>query len=81
MVKIGIIGGTGLNDPELIQDTQEITVTTPFGEPSSQLTIGTIAGIDVVIIARHGKQHKINPTNVNYRAKWCGNCDLLRILD
>ena len=68
MVKIGIIGGSGLDDPQLLQGAEEISITTPYGEPSSPLTVGTIAGTDVVIIARHGRQHTIPPTQVNYRA-------------
>jgi len=67
-MKIGIIGGTGLDDPKLLQDCQEKEVMTKFGEPSSKLTLGKINGVDVVILARHGKEHNISPTKVNYRA-------------
>ncbi|MCP4399460.1 MAG: MTAP family purine nucleoside phosphorylase [bacterium] len=74
MSKIGIIGGSGLDDPQLLHDAEECHVRTPFGEPSSPLTIGTIAGKEVVMIARHGKQHTIPPTHVNYRA----NIDALK---
>ncbi|MGJ8680837.1 S-methyl-5'-thioadenosine phosphorylase [Paraglaciecola sp.] len=68
MKKIGVIGGTGLDDPQILKDAEELSITTPFGEPTSPLTIGTINGKDVVILARHGKQHTITPSNVNYRA-------------
>jgi 5'-methylthioadenosine phosphorylase len=68
MVKIGIIGGSGLDDPNLLRDAEEFHMTTPFGEPSSPLTVGSIEGRKVVILARHGKQHTIPPTQVNYRA-------------
>jgi len=68
MNKIGIIGGSGLDDPQLLKDAEEIRITTPFGEPSSPLTVGSIAGRDVVLLARHGRQHTITPTHVNYRA-------------
>lgn len=68
MVKIGIIGGSGLDDPKLISDYSEKTVTTEFGKPESNLTLGKIGGVEVVILARHGKKHQTNPTNVNYRA-------------
>jgi len=68
MVKIGIIGGSGLDDLQLLKDKKEKNVTTKFGKPSSSLTIGKIKGVDVVILARHGKKHSIMPTNVNYRA-------------
>lgn len=68
MIKIGIIGGSGLDDPKILQDPQEIGVDTPYGKPSSLLTTGKIRGVDVVILARHGKKHSIMPSNVNYRA-------------
>ncbi|MBN1644589.1 S-methyl-5'-thioadenosine phosphorylase [Candidatus Woesearchaeota archaeon] len=68
MVKIGIIGGSGLDDPDILKDKQEIEAETPYGKPSDKLSIGTISGIDVVIISRHGKKHSIMPSNVNFRA-------------
>lgn len=68
MVKIGIIGGSGLDDPDILKDKKEINVETPYGKPSSPLTIGKISGVDVVILARHGRNHSIMPTKVNFRA-------------
>jgi len=68
MVKIGIIGGSGLEDPNILKDAKEINVETKFGKPSSALTIGKIEGIDAVILSRHGKKHSIHPGKVNYRA-------------
>ena len=68
MVKIGIIGGSGLDDPGLLKDGKSIDVDTPYGKPSSELTVGTIQGAQVVILARHGKQHTLPPFKVNYRA-------------
>jgi 5'-methylthioadenosine phosphorylase len=67
-MKIGIIGGTGLDNPKLLEDCREIEVDTPFGKPSSKLMCGKLFGIDVVIISRHGKKHEIPPTHVNNRA-------------
>ncbi len=67
-VKIGIIGGSGLDDPRLMKDIKEKKVKTPYGSPSSALTIGKMQGVDTVILARHGKDHSIYPTGVNYRA-------------
>ena len=67
-VKIGIIGGSGLDDPNLLEKAREAAVRTPYGSPSSRLTTGKINGVDVVILARHGKDHSIYPTGVNYRA-------------
>lgn len=68
MAKIGIIGGSGLDDPKLLNDFKEISVETKYGKPSSVLTTGKIAGIDVVILARHGRGHTIYPSGVNFRA-------------
>ena len=68
MVKVGIIGGSGLDDPDILKDAREVAVETPYGTPTSVLTCGAIEGIDVVIIARHGKDHSIYPTKVNFRA-------------
>jgi 5'-methylthioadenosine phosphorylase len=51
-----------------LKDAKEFQMITPFGEPSSPLTVGSIEGREVVILARHGRQHTIPPTQVNYRA-------------
>ncbi len=67
-MKIGIIGGSGLEDPNLLEDFKIKEVETPFGKPSSPLTTGRINNIDVVIISRHGLKHEITPTEVNNRA-------------
>lgn len=67
-VKIGIIGGTGLDDPEILENAKEKNVETPYGNPSSPLMTGTIGEQDVVILARHGRDHSIYPSGVNYRA-------------
>ncbi|TFG05681.1 MAG: S-methyl-5'-thioadenosine phosphorylase [Promethearchaeota archaeon] len=68
MVKIGIIGGSGLDDPEILKDAKDIEVNTAYGKPSSPLQLGKIHDVDVVLIARHGRKHTIPPTQVNYRA-------------
>ncbi len=68
MAKIGIIGGSGLDDPKILKGAKEIEADTPYGKPSSPLTVGKINGIDVVILARHGREHTIPPTQVNFRA-------------
>jgi 5'-methylthioadenosine phosphorylase len=68
MVKVGIIGGSGLDDPKLLENYDRFFVTTPFGEPSSPVTEGKLNGVDVCIIARHGLKHQYMPTNVNNRA-------------
>jgi len=68
MVKIGIIGGTGVYDPNLIEDAKKIKVHTPYGKPSDFITTGIYKGKEVAVIPRHGSGHRINPSNVNYRA-------------
>ena len=67
-MKFGIIGGSGLDDPKLLENYQEIEVETLYGKPSSKLTTGTIGNHEVVIIARHGRGHTIMPTKVPFRA-------------
>ncbi len=68
MAKIGIIGGSGLDNPDILKDVKEIKVKTPYGNPTSNLKIGKIHDVEVVLIARHGREHTIPPTQVNYRA-------------
>ena len=68
MTKIGIIGGSGLDDPSILEGTEDLEVDTSFGKPSSSLKIGKIKGVDVVLLARHGRDHSIPPTQVNFRA-------------
>ena len=68
MGRIAIIGGSGLDDPKILEQPYEKEVSTPFGKPSSPLTFGKIKGVDVVLIARHGRQHTTPPTQVNFRA-------------
>jgi len=67
-VKIGIIGGSGLDNPDILEDASEKEIDTPYGKPSSSLKMGKIKGVDVVLLARHGRKHTIPPTQVNYRA-------------
>ena len=68
MIKIGIIGGSGLDDPNLLEDPKEIDMPTPFGKPSSLIKEGKIEGVDIALVARHGRKHIIPPTQVNFRA-------------
>jgi len=68
MPKIGIIGGSGLDDPDILKNAKELVVNTPYGEPSSPLTTGLLDGVETVILARHGRQHQYSPTEVNCRA-------------
>ena len=68
MTKIGIIGGSGLDNPGILKNAKDTEVNTPYGPPSCPLKEGTISGKEVVLIGRHGREHTIPPTQVNYRA-------------
>lgn len=65
---IGIIGGSGLYDIEGLTQREEIAVSTPFGEPSDKIVSGVLAGRRVFFLPRHGKGHRILPTELNHRA-------------
>ena len=65
---LGVIGGSGLYSIEGLQIAETRAVSTPFGPPSSPLTIGELQGSPIVFLARHGQGHTISPTEVNYRA-------------
>ena len=68
MSKIGIIGGSGLDDPDILEGSSETSIKTPYGDPSSKIKEGKIEGQHVAILSRHGIDHSILPTNVNFRA-------------
>ena len=68
MNKIGIIGGSGLEDPDLLESPEVLIPDTPYGAPSSPLLCGNIGGTAVVILSRHGRDHTIPPSGVNNRA-------------
>ncbi|MFC1675263.1 S-methyl-5'-thioadenosine phosphorylase [Candidatus Omnitrophota bacterium] len=68
MSRTGIIGGSGLYKMEGISDIKEVSVKTPFGEPSDKLITGNLEGKEVVFLPRHGLGHRISPTAINYRA-------------
>jgi len=67
-VEIGIIGGSGLYDMEELTERSEINLDTPFGKPSDSLILGTLGGKRVVFLARHGRGHRILPSELNFRA-------------
>lgn len=68
IIKVAIIGGSGLEDPQIMRDSSKIAIKTPYGDPSSEFITGNIDGVDVVILSRHGFKHTIPPTQVNNRA-------------
>lgn len=67
-IEIGIFGGTGLYDSSLLESPQEITIDTPYGNPSDSITIGIFKDRKVAFLPRHGKKHTIPPHLINYRA-------------
>ena len=71
-VQIGIIGGSGLYDMDDVTDRKEVTLTTPFGEPSGPYVLGTLKGKRVAFLARHGVGHRVLPSELNFRANVFG---------
>ncbi len=65
---LGFIGGSGLYDIERLTDRQEIGISTPFGEPSDSIVTGSLDGVPVAFLPRHGKGHRISPTEIPVRA-------------
>jgi len=68
MAVIGIIGGSGLEDPAILKESRDVEIETPWGPPSSPLREGRVEGRKVYLLARHGREHTIPPTQVNNRA-------------
>ena len=66
--EIGIFGGTGIYDSEMLQNSKEITIDTPYGKTSDSITIGEFNGRKIAFMPRHGKKHTIPPHMINYRA-------------
>jgi 5'-methylthioadenosine phosphorylase len=68
VARIGIIGGSGLYQMDALKNVEEIQVQTPFGSPSDALILGTLEGIRVAFLARHGRNHTILPSELPFRA-------------
>lgn len=66
--EIGIIGGSGLYSMKGLTDVHEVTLETPFGAPSDPYVLGNLEGRKVAFLARHGRGHRILPTELNFRA-------------
>jgi 5'-methylthioadenosine phosphorylase len=66
--KIGIIGGSGLYQMDALQDVEEVSIDTPFGPPSDALIVGTLEGVRVAFLARHGRHHHLSPSELPFRA-------------
>ena len=73
---IGVIGGSGLYEIEGLEDARWEAVFTPFGEPSDEILRGTLGGVEMAFLPRHGRGHRIPPSDLNYRA----NIDALKRL-
>jgi 5'-methylthioadenosine phosphorylase len=65
---LAVIGGSGVYSIEELKNVKEVAVKTPFGTPSDKIITGVLEGVPVAFLPRHGRGHKFNPTEVNYRA-------------
>jgi len=66
--KIAVIGGSGLYDIEGLKDIEEVDINTPFGKPSDKIVVGKLEGAGIAFLPRHGRGHRLLPTEVPYRA-------------
>jgi len=71
-MQIGVIGGSGLYKMDALTDREEVRVTTPFGDPSAPYIVGTLNDRRVAFLARHGKGHRLMPSELNFRANIFG---------
>jgi 5'-methylthioadenosine phosphorylase len=69
---VGVIGGSGLYALEGLEDVREVRLATPFGEPSDDYVLGRLGGVELVFLPRHGRGHRLNPTEINSRANIWG---------
>lgn len=65
---IGIIGGSGLYDIEGLKGVRDVRIRTPFGAPSDAIRVGRLDGVSIAFLSRHGRGHRLNPGEINYRA-------------
>jgi 5'-methylthioadenosine phosphorylase len=81
---LGVIGGSGLYEVDGLEDKRWVSVQTPWGDPSDQLLTGTLGGVKLVFLPRHGRGHRLSPTDLNFRAnihalKSLGCTDILSV--
>ena len=69
---VGVIGGSGLYDIDGLTDVKEVALSTPFGEPSDAFITGVLDGVKMVFLPRHGRGHKVSPSEINFRANIWG---------
>jgi 5'-methylthioadenosine phosphorylase len=72
MVRVGIIGGSGIYNPSMFHNVKEMKLRTPFGYPSDSFIVGDVDGVETVFLSRHGRGHKFSPSDINYRANIYG---------
>lgn len=79
--RVGLIGGSGVYDLSAIEGLREESIDTPFGRPSDAYMTGSLGGVPVAFLSRHGRGHRASPSEINYRANICGfkllGCDAL----
>jgi 5'-methylthioadenosine phosphorylase len=79
--RVGLVGGSGVYDLSAIENLREERLDTPFGKPSDSFFTGTLGGVPVAFLSRHGRGHRVSPTEINYRANVCAfkmlGCDAL----
>ena len=71
-IKIGVLGGSGLYEIEGFEGRQEVTLSTPYGDPSDAYVCGELEGTPIVFLPRHGRGHRHTPSEINYRANLWG---------
>ena len=71
-IRIGIIGGSGLYDMQELSRVTAVSIDTPFGHPSDDYVIGTLKGVRVAFLPRHGQGHRLTPSEINFRANIYG---------
>jgi 5'-methylthioadenosine phosphorylase len=79
--RIGILGGSGLYDLAELREARDEAISTPFGDPSDSFRVGELGGRSVAFLARHGRGHRLSPSEINYRANIFGfkqlGCDAI----
>lgn len=71
-IKIGVLGGSGLYELEGFEGRQEVTLSTPYGDPSDAFVCGELDGTPIAFLPRHGRGHRLTPSEINYRANLWG---------
>lgn len=72
MNTVGVIGGSGLYEMTGLENVERIRLTTPFGDPSDEFVCGTLGGVRLIFLPRHGRGHRILPSELNFRANIYG---------